>query len=108
MPVTALGLKIDDHHTLRVAVGLRLGTVICAPHQCQHCDEDVDRYSTHGLSCHYSEEKYHRHATFNSIVHSVFISANVSSQLEPTSLFRADVKCPDGARVLRSCDQLLV
>ena len=34
-------LRVDDH-TLRVAVDLRLGTTIVAPHQCQHCGEEVD------------------------------------------------------------------
>ena len=47
--LTALGLRMDDH-TLRVAVGLRLGTTIVAPHQCQHCGEEVDCYGTRGLS----------------------------------------------------------
>ena len=52
IPLTALSVKKDDH-TLRVAVGLRLGTAICVPHQCQHCDEKVNCYGTHGLSCCY-------------------------------------------------------
>jgi len=33
MPVTALGLRKDDHN-LRAVVGLRLGTAIVASHQC--------------------------------------------------------------------------
>ena len=34
LPVTALGLRMDDH-TVRVAMGLRLGTAVCGPHSCQ-------------------------------------------------------------------------
>ena len=52
--VTTLDLRMNDH-TVSVAVGLRLGTAICAPHLCQHCDEEVDCYGTHGLSCCCSE-----------------------------------------------------
>ena len=36
LPVSALGLRVDDD-TVRVAVGLRLGTAICGPHSCQRC-----------------------------------------------------------------------
>jgi len=39
-----------DEHTLRAAVGLRLGTAITAPHKCQHCGKEVDCQGTHGLS----------------------------------------------------------
>ena len=35
LPVTALGLRMDEN-TVRVEVGLRLGTRLCAPHTCQH------------------------------------------------------------------------
>ena len=89
-----------DDHTLRVAVGLRLGTTICAPHQCQHCDEEVDCYGTHGISCRCSEGRHHRHATVNSIIHRSLISAKIPSRLEPTGMSRADSKCPVGETVV--------
>ena len=108
IPVTALRLRMDDH-TLSVAVGLRLGTAICAPHQCQHCDEEVDCYGTHELSCHCSEGRHHRHATVNSIIHRALISVKIPSRLEPTGMSRADGKHPDGATVVPwSRGQLLV
>ena len=98
-----------DDHTLSIAVGLRLGTAICAPHQCQHCDEEVDCYGTHGLSCRCSEGRHHRHATVNSIIHRALISAKIPSRLEPTGMSRADGKHPDGATVVPwSRGQLLV
>ena len=40
LPVSALGLRVDDD-TVRVAVGLRLGTAICGPHSCQRCGSAV-------------------------------------------------------------------
>ena len=49
LPVPSLGLRLDDEIT-RVAVGLRLGTPLCRPHQCIHCGVEVDHLATH-LSC---------------------------------------------------------
>ena len=40
LPVSALGLRVDDD-TVRVAVGMRLGTAICGPHSCQRCGSAV-------------------------------------------------------------------
>ena len=40
-----------DNNTVRVAVGLRLGAVICHPHTCCHCEVEVDHLTTHGLNC---------------------------------------------------------
>ena len=48
LPVTSVGLRMDDT-TLRIAVGLRLGTTICAPHICQDCGVEVSAQGTHGL-----------------------------------------------------------
>ena len=50
LPVTSLGLRIDDE-TTHVAVGPRLGTPICRPHECSHCGSKVDNLATYGLSC---------------------------------------------------------
>ena len=36
LPVSGLGLRMDDS-TVRVAVGLRLGTAVCGPDSCQRC-----------------------------------------------------------------------
>ena len=48
LPVTALGLRMDDN-TVRVAVGLRLGTAVCGPHSCQFCGSAVDALGRHTL-----------------------------------------------------------
>ena len=48
LPITSVGLRMDDD-TLRTAVGLRLGTAICAPHNCQLCGAQVSQFGTHGL-----------------------------------------------------------
>ena len=95
LPVSALGLRMDDD-TVRVAVGLRLITQVCGPHQCQHCSEEVDAKGRHALSCRRSEGRHMRHAALNDIVKRVLSSAHIPSRLEPAGLLRSDGKRPDG------------
>ena len=108
LPISSLGLRLDDS-TLRIAVGLRLGTAICAAHQCHHCGEEVDCRGTHGLSCRHSEGRLYRHGSINSIIHSALTSAKISSRLEPEGLSRSDGKRPDGMSIVPwSSGRLLV
>ena len=95
LPVTSLGLRMDDN-TIRIAIGLRLGTPLCIPHLCYHCGANVDTLGTHGLSCRFSAGRHFRHAMLNDILHRALSSANVPSRLEPTGLDRTDGKRPDG------------
>ena len=48
LPISSLGLRIDDN-TIRVSVGLRLGTTLCRPYTCHHCGAEVNHLGTHGL-----------------------------------------------------------
>ena len=99
LPLSALGLRMDDD-TVRVAVGLRLGTPVCGPHRCQHCSAEVDVLGRHALSCRRSEGRYLRHAALNEIVKRGLIAAHVPSRLEPTGLLRSDGKRPDGVTLV--------
>ena len=99
LPVSALGLRMDDE-TTRVAVGLRLGTPLCRPHECSNCGAMVDDLATHGLSCRFSEGRHPRHAEVNSIIQRALTSAKVPSRLEPSGLYRSDGKRPDGCTIL--------
>ncbi len=56
-PVSSLGLRLD-YSSLRMAVRLRLGITICAPHFCRHCDAEVPSRGLHGLSCKSSEGRH--------------------------------------------------
>ena len=106
--MSSLGLQMDDE-TVRVAVGLRLGTPLCRPHECSHCGSEVDRLGTHGLSCRWSEGRHPRHAAVNDITHRSLSSANIPSRLEPSGLYRSDGKQPDGCSILPwSCGKVLV
>ena len=98
LPVSTTGLRFEDEH-LRVAVGLRLGTPLCSSHQCQHCGEEVDIISRHGMSWR-SEGRQKRHAEFNNIIHHALTSAHVPARQEPPGLLWTDVKQPDGVLVV--------
>ena len=65
--ISSLGLRMDDD-CIRIAVGLRLGTTLCSPHDCCRCGNEVDHLGTHGLSCRQSEGRHHRHAAVNDII----------------------------------------
>ena len=86
--------------TVRVAVGLHLGTPLCSPHTCCHCGSEVDALATHGISCRRSQGRHHRHTALNNIINGWLGSANVPSHLEPSCLERADGKHPDRVTVV--------
>ena len=95
LPVSGLGLRLDDA-SVRIAVGLRLGTPICGQHLCQHCGASVDVLGRHAISCQRSGGRHHRHAALNSIISRALTTAGIPSRLEPTGLLRTDGKRPDG------------
>ena len=99
LPISSLGLRMDNN-TIRVAVGLRLGSSLCRPHTCHHCGTKVGCLATHGLSCRWSEGRHHHNATVNDIICRALSSARVPSRLEPPGLFRLDGKRPDGVSVV--------
>ena len=99
MPISSLGLRMDDN-TIRVSVGLRLGTTLCRHHACLHCGAEVNHLGTHGLSCVRHEGRHHRHAALNDIVHRALTAAHIPSRLEPSGIFHSDGKRPDGITVV--------
>ena len=102
LPNSSLGLRLDDF-SLRIAVGLRLGTSICVPHLCNCCGAEVTALGTHGLSCRSSSGRHHRHAAINEIIHRTLSAAHVPSRLEPQGLLRSDGKRPDGMTLTPWC-----
>ena len=85
-----------DDNTIRVAVGLHLGSSLCRPHSCQHCGAEMDHLATHGLRCKRSEGRFFRHSAINDILSRAFSSAKIPSRLGPTGLDCDDGKRPDG------------
>ena len=92
IPITACGLRLDDE-AIRVAIGLRLGIDLCAPHTCP-CGHMVDARGAHGLSCRRSVGRITRHNLINDIVFRAFTRANIPASKEPHGLVRADGRRP--------------
>jgi hypothetical protein len=98
LPITSCGLRLDNE-SIRVAVGLRLGVNICEPHPCP-CGTLVNALGTHGLSCKRSAGRIARHQQLNDLVWRGLTRANIPATKEPTGLFRADGKRPDGLTLI--------
>ena len=98
IPCSAVGTRLDDT-SLRVAVSLRLGATMCAPHTCV-CGAHVDSSGTHGLSYRKSAGRLMRHNAVNDLIKRALAAANIPAILEPNSLSRNDGKRPDGLTVL--------
>ena len=97
-PISSCGLRLDDE-AIRVAVGLRLGVNLCAPHACP-CGAQVDARGNHGLACRRSAGRLPRHALLNDLVHRALVKAGVPSAKEPSGLLRSDGKRPDGCTLV--------
>ena len=93
-PCSSLGTRLDNS-SLRIAIALRLGAPVCAPHVCV-CSASVDSSGRHGLSCRKSAGRLSRHSAVNDLIKRALSSAEIPSRLEPPSLIRDDGKRPDG------------
>ena len=94
-PISFVGLRMDNS-CLRIAMGLRLGTSIYAPHICQHCGAEVFALGLHGFSCRSSEGQHMRHSALNDIIHRSLSAAGIPLRLEPPGLLQSDGQRPDG------------
>ena len=94
IPIVNLGLKLDNN-SLRIAVGLRLGTKLCEAHTCI-CGHLVDPWGRHGLSCKNAKGTHPRHSHANDLIKRALASAGTPAMLEPPGLSRLDGKRPDG------------
>lgn len=94
LPLACCGLRLEDE-AVRVAVGLRLGSVLCEPHPCP-CGETVDAKGHHGLACRRSRGRMPRHHFLNDIVWRALMRADIPAVKEPQGLLRGDGKRPDG------------
>ena len=98
LPLSTCELRLDNE-AVRVAVGLRLGTSLCEPHQCP-CGKQVDARGTDGLSCKRGAGRSIRYHQLNDIIHRALTRASTASVLKPPGLSRIDGKRPDGLTLI--------
>ena len=98
LPVSSCGLRLDDE-AVRVAIGLRLGTPLCAEHTC-NCGALVDCMGTHGLSCKLGTGRLARHQQLNDLVWRALERASIPSCREPRNLLRDSELRPDGLTLI--------
>ena len=82
-----------DDNTVRVAVGLRLGSALCRPHTYHHCGVKVHKLATMDTV---DDGRHYRHADVNNIIYRALAAAHVPSMLEPSEIYRSDGKCSNG------------
>jgi hypothetical protein len=97
-PLSAVGLRMSDEE-VRVALGLRLGAMLCSPHTCP-CGADVDTRGLHGLSCRRSARRQMRHRLINDIIWRAQGRAGIAAVREPQRLIAGSPLRPDGATII--------
>ena len=98
LPLTAVGLRLSDEE-IRIAAGLRLGTMLCTPHTCR-CNTLVNALGHHGLSCLYSAGRQLRHRLLNDIIWRALGRAGEAVNREPQGLIAGSPLRPDGATII--------
>lgn len=81
IPSPNIGTLLDNN-TLRICVGLRLGTPLCRPHICI-CGTQVTEFGIHGLSCQKSAGRDARHTELKNIISQSLSTINFPSLLQP-------------------------
>jgi hypothetical protein len=97
-PITAVGLRLSDE-AVRIAVGVRIGSNLCEPHQCP-CGVRVDARGLHGFSCRRSAGRQQRHNSLNDIIWRALGRAKIQARKEAKGLSVTDNKRPDGVTLI--------
>ena len=98
LSITAAGLRMSDEE-IEIAAGLRLGSMLCAPHTCA-CGAPVNALGHHGLSCQHSAGRQFRHRLLNDIIWRALGRAGVAANREPLGLIPGSPLRPDGASII--------
>ena len=98
LPSSTLGNLLDDA-SFRISIALRVGQPVCMPHTCI-CNNQVDKFGLHALSCIKSAGRMARHRMINDIIKRSLASADFPSILEPPGICRNDGKRADGMSLL--------
>jgi len=93
------GLRLDDE-AVRVAVGMRLGLALCAPHSCP-CGDQVDAQGFHAMVCKKASGRITKHRVLNNITWRSLGSASCCPAIkEPPGLVRQNGIRPDGLTLI--------
>ena len=98
LPLSSCGLRLNKNE-IHVAIGLRLGSSLCEPHDCP-CGNLVDSSGLHGLSCKHNAARFSRHHCINDVIWRALLRANIPASKEPSGLSRLDGKRPDGMTLI--------
>ena len=98
MPISSYDLQLENE-TIREAVGFRLGTALCKPHQCL-CGALVNVTGLHSLLCKLSASKHARHNIINDLIARAVTLADIPCVKEPQGLSRSDGKRLDGMTLI--------
>jgi len=98
LPIASCGLRLDDE-AVRIGVGLRLGLLLCIPHQC-HCGSQVDAHGLHSFVCICAPGRLARHHALNDLIAHALASAGTPVTKEPQGLLRSDGKRPNGLTLI--------
>jgi hypothetical protein len=88
LPIASCGLHLDND-SIRIAVGLRLGSALCQTHTCP-CGATVDALGSHALSCKHNAGRIQRHAYINDLIYKALTRATVPAVKDPQGLVRVD------------------
>jgi len=98
-PIANCGLRLDDE-AVRVAVGMRRGLALCAPHSCP-CGGQVDAQGLHAMVCKKAPGRIARYQVLNDIIWRSLASASIPATKESSGLMvRQDGKRPDGLTLI--------
>jgi len=84
---------------VRVAVGVRLGLTLCAPHSCP-CGDQVDAQGLHVMACKKAPGRIARHQSLNDIIWRSLGAASIPTAKKPSALGRQNGKRPDGLTLI--------
>jgi len=99
LPIANCGLRLDDE-AARVAVSMRLGLALCAPHSCPCGGQVDDAQGLHAMVCKKAPGRTARHQVLNDIIWRSWGSASIPATKEPSGLVMQDGKRPDGLTLI--------
>ena len=88
-PISSVGLRLDDE-SIRVALGLRLESSLCAPHTCT-CGTYINSRGSHGLACRRrAERQLYPNVMIKDVIWKAISRAQIAAIKEPSGILTDD------------------